>query len=154
MTSDYCVVVADSARARFFALEPARVPEVESGPKLVEIKDLVNPEKNLPERKIFSDAGHGFDDHRTQHQMEFERRFAKLVAAETVRTIRECKARRVVLAAQAHMLSFLRREMEGLPKTGVEVKEAASNLAKMSPQEIQEHLARERLVPECRKPSR
>jgi hypothetical protein len=51
------------------------------------------------------------------------------------------------------MLGFLRDEFEAQFKAGgVEVRTASANLTKLSPAEIQSHLAKARLVPECRKP--
>ena len=40
--SECCVVVVDSARARFFTLEATQMPETEGGPNLIEKEDLVN----------------------------------------------------------------------------------------------------------------
>ena len=52
--SEYCVVVADGTRARFFTLEAAQFPEMESGPNLIEKKDLINPETETAGRELSS----------------------------------------------------------------------------------------------------
>jgi len=57
--SDYLVVVASAARARFFTLEPAEFPELESGPNLVDQGELLNPQARIPERELFADSKTG-----------------------------------------------------------------------------------------------
>jgi len=162
--SEYCVVVADAARARFFTLEPAQDPETESGPRLREHKVLVNPEREAHGRDVFRDTrsgsnraggggpAHGYDDHREQHEQEFERRFARLVAAEAESLSHACGASRLILAAPPRMLGFLRRDVEALARGGMQIREAASNLTKLAPHDIQSHLAKDRLLPACRRP--
>ena len=161
--SEYCVIVADAARARFFTLEPRTEPETESGPKLLERKTLVNPEGELREGEVFDSARggrnrgaggamHGFDDHRAHHTQEFARRFAKLVAAETLRLAKDEHARHVVLVADSRMIGLLRKEMAAHEKNGLDVRDLARDMTKRTPAEIQEHLAREEFVPPCRKP--
>lgn len=162
--SRYCVVVADAMKARLFTLEETNLPELESGPKLVERKTLVNPESSIPGREVFSDARSGvnrpsgggsayaFDDHRAHHLEEFEKRFARDVTAEVKRLITGGPSRVVVLAAEPRMLGFLRRGLDALPKEDVEIREMASNLVKLASGEIHDHLSKERLVPACRRP--
>jgi protein required for attachment to host cells len=160
--TDYCVVVMDGARARLFTLETAEFPEVQSSPKLVEQEDLVNPEKDLADRELFSSKSgrtraprgslsHGYDDHRAQHGDEFERRFARMVAGHTVRLAQESRVRCVVLAAQPRMLGFLRQEIGQLAKNGFDVREVAKDLSKLSSGQVHEHLAKERLLPPCKR---
>jgi hypothetical protein len=83
-----CIIVTDHARARFITLETPVDASVEGGPRLVEHRDLVNPDADMPERALFSDrngsahasptgAAHALDDHREAHQRETERRYAK-----------------------------------------------------------------------------
>ena len=45
--TDYCIVVTGGGTSRFFFLESASFPEIESSPKLVECERLVNPEKGM-----------------------------------------------------------------------------------------------------------
>jgi protein required for attachment to host cells len=161
--TDYCVVVMDGARARLFTLESAEFPEVESSPKLVEREDLVNPEKDLAGRELFSSnktgrnraphggPAHGYDDHRAQHEDEFERRFARVIAEHTVRLAHESRVQCVVLVAQPRMLGFLRQEMGQLTRNGFEVREVAKDLSKLSSAQVHDHLAKERLLPPCKR---
>ena len=160
-----CVVVAGGARARFFTLEEVEFPEMQSVPNLCEVNDLVNPEQGAQGNDLWSSsksgrnrggAGggtHGYDDHRTQHEDEFERRFARNIAREATRLIEQSSTRQLVLVAQKRILGFLRNELDTLIKAGVEVRELAKDLSKLSPLELHEHLARERLIPQRRSPA-
>lgn len=161
--SDYCAVVTDAARARLFTLEPVEFPEVQSGPRLIEREAFVNPEKDLPESELFSTSkagrnrapqggpSHGYDDHRSQHTDEYERRFARVVADETMKLAQAHGARQVVLAAQPRMLGFLRQELDTLTRNGIEVRELAKDLSKLSATQVHDHLAKEKLLPPCKR---
>jgi protein required for attachment to host cells len=163
--SEYCVVVADGSRARFFSLDPVDFPEVEGGPRLTEQADIINPERDLPQRELFSSAKtirsrpalggstHGVDDHRAQHEDEFERRFARQVAAEAVRIAQANKSRYVVLAAQPRMLGFLRQEIDVVLKNGMVVRELGKDLSKLSATQVHDHLAKDQLLPPRKRPA-
>jgi protein required for attachment to host cells len=164
MQNNY-VVVAGGSRARFFALQDVEFPEMQSGPNLCEINDLVNLEKESSGNELWSDTksgrnrggggspAHGYDDHRSQHEDEFERRFARDIAREAAKLLNQNSTKQLVLVAQKRILGFLRNELDSLVRAGVEVKELAKDLTKLSPLELHEHLARERLIPERRAPA-
>jgi len=163
--SDYCVVVADGARARFFTLEPAGLPEMESGPNLIEQSALVNMEKEAKDRDLLSDTksgrnrgssgggAHGYDDHRAQHGDEVERRFARLIADEAMHQLSSHCPSRVVLVAEKRMLGFLRAALDPVVRSGVSMEEVAKDLGKLSNLQVHEHLARDGLVPRRRSPA-
>jgi len=163
--SEYVVVVADGSRARFFTLEPAEIPEIEGGPNLVEREDLANPERELPDRELWSEVktgrnrapnggpAHGYDDHRAQHEAEYERRFARAVAERAAALAAANGTRRVVIAAEKRMLGFLRNELGSLERAGVEVREVARDLSKLGARQIHEHLAKEGALPRRRNPA-
>ena len=157
--SDYCVVITDGAHARFFTLEPVDFPELESGPRLVEHEELLNPEKEIHERDLFTDSktgrgraplkgpAHGYDDHRSQHENEFERRFARRILEKTRRFVKAHQARHVVLTAPAHMLGSLRLDLDILFKDGIRVHEFKKDMTKFWPRQIHSHLAKEQVLP-------
>ena len=156
--SDYCVVTVDGARARFFCLEPVQQPALESGPKLVEDREaLINTELELSGRALWTDnktgrnaangMAHGYDDHRDQHTEEFKRRFAKQVADEAVQHAQLKGAKKLIVTAEKQMLGYLRNALHVSPKASFEVTELAKDLSRLSPQDLQEHLASEGLVP-------
>lgn len=157
--SDYCVVVADGARARLFTLRDAAVGG--GGPSLVEISDLANPELAAEVLKgdekrghsvaSASSGPHGFEDHRDRHRQEGERRFAKQVAAEAATVVGREKAGCLVVAADARMLGHL-REALNLPAT-VRISEVAKDLTKLAPQELQGHLAADNALPARKSPA-
>ena len=162
--SDYCVVVTGGAHARFFTLEPVEFPELESGPRLVHCRDLFNPQKESAGKDLYADQktgrgraarggpAHGYDDHRSQHEDELDRRFSRKVLEEACSLVKANNARRVVLVAPGPMLGMLRQELHILNKRGIEVKKVAKNMTKFSPRRIHDSLARENMLPECRKP--
>jgi protein required for attachment to host cells len=162
--SDYCIVVADGARARFFTLEAASSPDTEGGPNLVERRDLVNPEQKVHTGQLWSDAktgrnrvpgggqAHGYDDHRSQHADEFKRRFARSVAQEAVSLVHSQSARNVVLVAQKRMLGLLRAELDSLLRNAVSVHAIAKDVSKLAPRELHQYLAKEKLLPARRTP--
>ncbi len=162
--SEYCVVVTGGSRARFFTLEPVQFPELESGPKLMDKGELLNPVKETAGRDLYTDLktgrsrapgggpSHGYDDHRTQYEDEFDRRFARQVIGMAKRLAKENRARCIVLAAPARMLGLLRQDLEVIPKHGVEVHQVAKDMSKFTPREIHDHLAKKKLIPAYRRP--
>ncbi len=161
--SEYCVVVCNGTRARFFTLEPVAFPELESGPNLVERKDLVNPEIDVPGKETWTDlksgrnvapgAGlaHGYDDHRDDHEDEFMRRFANTVAKEAAALVQAQKGKCLVMAASNRMLGFLRNALRLPPTPPVEVRKLAKDLSKLSPLDIHAHLSEAGLLPARKK---
>jgi protein required for attachment to host cells len=155
--NEYCVVVANASRARFFILEEPQVPEIESA-RLIERSDLVDPEATLAGREAWSDtrtganagpAGalpHRFDDHRDSHEQERGRRFARRIAEAALDMVRECGGKCLVVVAANRMLGFLRPELQ-TPAGGIEIREAAKDLTGLGPREILEHLLAAGLLP-------
>jgi protein required for attachment to host cells len=161
---DYCVVIADGSRARFFRLMPAEIPEMESGPNLVEFADLVNPEHPIQNKELWSDnktgrnrgssgSPHGYDDHRDQHQEEYERRFARNVAETAANCAQTGGIKQFILVAQKRMLGYLRAEITPLSREGVEIRDLAKDLSKLNPLDLHQHLSREGLLPERKTPT-
>lgn len=159
----YSVIVAGGSRARFFTLEAAEFPEMESGPHLVEQKDLINTLNQAHDSTLWSDTksgrnrapaggpSHGYDDHREQHEDEFERRFARDIAEEATRMVKSNNTRHIILVAQKRMLGFLRGAIDPLVKSGVNIQEFAKDLGKLPARDLHEHLSKENLLPPCRR---
>ncbi len=161
--SGYCVVTVDGVRARFFCLEPVQQPDIESGPNLVEHREaLINAEAELSGRELWSDTktgrnaangmAHGYDDHRGQHIEEFKRRFAKQVADEALQLAEHRSVKKLVFAAEKQMLGHLRAALHVSPKAGFEIHELAKDLSRLSPEDLQAHLAAQGLVPPRQRP--
>lgn len=157
--SDYCVVVADGARARLFSLTAAAAGG--GGPNLVEIADLANPDlaaavlkggqKSGHNVASASSGSHGFEDHRDRHRVESERRFAKQIMTEMALVVGRERAGALVLAAEKQMLSHLREALH-LPAT-VRVSEVPKDLVKLAPQELHAHLAADNALPARKMPA-
>lgn len=161
---NYCIVVASGLHARCFTLEPVELPELESGPKLIERGEVLKPEKEIARRDLYTDSktgrgraphggpSHGYDDHRSQHEDELERRFARKVLEKTRSVAETNKARCIVLIAPAPMLGLLRQHLDIIRKGSMEVHGLAKDLTKFSPKQIHDCLAREQLLPACKRP--
>jgi protein required for attachment to host cells len=155
--NQYCVVVADTSHARFFTLEDAKMPEIESGPNLVEHKSIENPESpgrldwsNLKSGRNRASGGgpaHGYDDHRQQHEVESERRFANHIADECRQLKNSLKTNTIILVASKQMLGLLRKAFSS---QNIPANELARDLTKLSPRKLHEHLSRVDLLPERR----
>jgi len=156
---NYLVVAADSSRARFFRLIPAEVPEMESGPNLQEIEDLVNLELEEKGRDLWSEdksgrgmapgsgAAHGYDDHRDRHIEELEQRFTRQIASQVSGQVQQQQTDVVVIAAERRILGHLREALKTSLSSGVEVVDTDLNISKLNPLELQEHLAKKALIP-------
>lgn len=159
------VVVANEARARLFCLETVASPELESGPRLVEHKDLVNPEARATAGGVFASSGttswrgaqgtpgHGYDDHRLEHRDEFSRRFAVEILKEAITAAKGRQTGRVVLVAPARMVGFLRKQKDALVSSGIDVETVVNDMTRLSSMDIHKHLSNKGILPE-RKPPR
>lgn len=162
--SDYCVIVTGGAHARFFTLEPVEFPELESGPRLIECGKIFNPEKEIAERDLYTDSkmgrgraplggpAHGYDDHRSKHDKEFDRRFTHKVLERASSIAQDNQARYVVLVAPAHMLGLLRHDLDIIQKHGMKVHILAKDMTKFSPKKIHNHLAKVKVLPPHKRP--
>ncbi len=163
---NFCVVVASGAQARFFILEPAEFPELGIGPNLVERGELINPEKEIARRDLYTDSktgrgraphggpSHGYDDHRSQHEEEFDRRFARKVLEKARRVAQADQVHSIVLVAPARMLGLLRPELDIILRHDMVVHKLAKDMTKFSRKQIHDHLAKEQLLPACKRPGR
>ncbi len=152
-----CIVIADGIRARFISVDAPTDVDLDGGPRLVEHRDLVNPEGDLPERELHSDrsgrahgapggSAHGLDDHHGQ-RAERSRRFAQRVAEAIEHFVVEQEARHLLLVAPPRLLGYLRPAMDRKRLAGVSVTDIGEDLSRMPLQELQEVLAARGLVP-------
>lgn len=160
--SNHFVVVADSSRARFFTLEPAQTPELESGPNLIERGDVTNSSSIKPQ-ELWSDnktgrnrgvggSAHGYDDHRTQHSDEYNRRFARQVSEQLVEIAKNNDCSRVIVAAGSSMLGHLRNNFSSINRAGLHVEDIDKDLCKLSPNDIHSRLTKEGVLPAKKPP--
>jgi protein required for attachment to host cells len=151
-----CIVVADGARARFFAFPDETRTD---GPpdRMVEIKDLVCPTRREHASNLHSDsrpgiqgsvgARHGVDDHRQAHRQEEERRFATDIAEAIAES---CRDRGLILFAASSLLGHLRPVLARQPGFDVDgslIVEQALDLSKLTPSELHDRLAKDGFLP-------
>jgi len=159
--NQYCVVVANGTNARFFSLEDPDIPELQSGPNLVLQSDLNNSELSSHNQELWTDSksggnrghggkSHGYDDHRSQHTDEIEKRFANSIADECNR-LRNGTYTHIVLVSPPRMLGHLRQACDSNIQ-GVSTSSLAKDLNKMGPIDLHQHLSNNKLIPERRKP--
>ncbi len=160
---DHLVVAVNRQQARFFTLEPVNFPEIESGPRIVELEAFINPDAKVDSRQMYSDSKtgrgtapqggpvHGYDDKRDQHLDELRRRFAGRVVAQIRRLAESLKVRTIVVVSSARMRRFVNPDLDLIAKQGYTVHKVSKNMIKFTPQRIQEQLAALGLVPEKKK---
>jgi protein required for attachment to host cells len=112
---NWSIVVADGGRARLFT---AKLRNRTGDARLIEEEDLVEPERGLLDREIFSDRsgqnrpGAGFAEHRAQHRDEVARRFAKRIAEALARRVRRDEPDTIVVVAAPRLLGLLRGPLD------------------------------------------
>ncbi|MDH5302063.1 MAG: host attachment protein [Gammaproteobacteria bacterium] len=152
--SDCCLLVADEARARIFAVRGDNV----TGYCLIEMNSLANPEARLADRDLWSETQpggtassrsgklHSYDDHRERQRAEHERAFAKRAASVAVQACAEENAYELLVVASKPMLGVLREALDDLCPSFLTRQDVAKNLTKLSSAEIVEHLLADGLI--------
>ncbi len=147
-----CVVIADGARARFFALQWASLPEVNGGPALLEREVLENPAKVAAsaenpspqseargqKRTVYS----GSEEARERREEQSGRRFARQIAVRAADFARQQGVQQCVVVADPRTLGMLRRELKAVSKGQLAFTELGKDLCRLSVHEIHAHLAR------------
>jgi protein required for attachment to host cells len=153
------VAVIDGTKARFLTLELEQLPDDDFGPNLMEKKVLYNPNNELSGQELWANTktgrnrggaaaqAHSYDDHRQNHIMEFERRFAQTISHQIISFIQICQARYLVLVAEPQILGFMREALMPILPKNIELSELAKDLCKFKAKELHEYLADKELLP-------
>ncbi|MDJ0620957.1 MAG: host attachment protein [Calothrix sp. MO_192.B10] len=152
------VTVMDRTRARFLTLESAQFPEYESGPNLIEQKSILNPIQELQGKELWANVktgrnqglgskAHAYDDRRESHVVEFERRFAQMIAHEILNLTQSWHIQQVLLVAEPQILGVVRQEVIPVLPKNLQIQDLAKDLCNHRPLEIHEHLANHNLLP-------
>jgi protein required for attachment to host cells len=153
--SQYLVTAIDGETARFFTLESA---DPESERMLVEHEGLVSPERGLQGDELWANTksgrnrgmggqAHSYDDHRQNHRLEFERRFAQAIATKLLSLVQKHEVQKLILIAEPQILGLMRDIfLPQLPKQ-LKVSELVRNLCHLKPHELHEYLAEKRQLP-------
>jgi protein required for attachment to host cells len=153
------VVVADSARARFFVERFTKHPAASSDYRLEELADLIHPEARLGDDAQLSDPrtgsfrsaggapGHSLGDHRDARRDEQDKQFAAEIIQTALEFCRDHGAPRIILAADPRMLGLLRNFTDQLGKQGIALRDIAKDFSRMRPDEIHSLLTKSELLP-------
>ncbi len=158
MKSDYCILSADAARARFFGLDSATRSTGTTVTRLVEVQELIHPDRRVRASEKFSDSrpgsrhgggtdgqDHGVDDHRNANVEEADRRFAQTVLAEVHEKVSSMQAGYLIVTASPRMLTRLR---DGLPNKDIDVSVVGNDFKSLSPSQLRERLVAVGVIPE------
>jgi len=145
----FCLIIADAARARIYAVEPVERDLPGRGVALHERADLVSLERRLRPSEILADSGtggghagtsFGLDDHRDEHMREIDRRFAGEIATHAGAVVGAAELGRVVLVASPRMLGELRKVLPAQVKRAA-IEELALDLTRLTTPQVHDHLA-------------
>lgn len=155
---NYVVVVVSSVKAKFFVLELPDFPDAESSLKLIEIEQLLNSAQKLQGQDLWSSTkpgrnrgstgqAHSYDDHRDNHRVEFERRFAQEIATKLFQVLKTNQARHLLLVAEPKILGIMRETLiPDLPKN-IKLIELVKDLCHLKAHELHQYLATKDLLP-------
>ncbi|NJL45133.1 MAG: host attachment protein [Leptolyngbyaceae cyanobacterium SM2_3_12] len=154
----FLVAVVDGAKARFLTLEPLEAPEFEFGPDLVERCELLNPAIEMAGQDLWANTktgrnrssggqGHNYDDHRNNHLVEFERRFAQAIVAQGDELIGAYDLNTLVLVAEPQILGLLRNCLHSSNGRSVQISDLPKDLCWMKPRQLHDYLAQKQLLP-------
>ncbi|WP_088242884.1 host attachment protein [Calothrix rhizosoleniae] len=152
------VTVIDRSRARFLILEGAQFPEHESGPNLLEQKNILNPIQKLQGKELWANVkpgrnqgsggkAHAYNDRRENHVVEFERRFAQMITREILDFTQSLNIQQVLLVAEPKILGIVRQEVIPVLPKNLQIQDLPKDLCNHKPLEIHEHLASYNLLP-------
>lgn len=154
----YVVAVANSTKAKLFVLKPTEVPEYEQNSKLIEKATLHNSNQELQGQNLWSSTkpgrnrgttgqAHGYDDHRENHRVEFERRFAQEIAVKLSELIKASQPNQLLLVAEPQILGIIREVLTPILPRNLKLNELAKDLCQLNTHELHEYLATKALLP-------
>jgi protein required for attachment to host cells len=152
------VAAMNGTKARFLTLEPASLTVPEAGMKLVEQDSLLNAENELLGQDLWSTSktgrnrstsgqSHSYDDHREQHCLEFEKRFANQITHHIAQLVQTREIQKLLLVSEPQFLGLMRESLVGELPTRLEVTELAKSIAQMTVSQIHQYLAEQTLLP-------
>jgi protein required for attachment to host cells len=146
------VAVLSGTQARCFNYEPTALT-------LTELTGLRSPEHELHGQELWSTLkpgrnrgtsgqAHSYDDHRANHRLESERRFAHQVIEHLVYLQKTHHAEVLILAAEPQFLGILRSMISPTLQQSLEITELAKELCNLTSTELHHYLAKKELLPE------
>lgn len=158
----FAVAVINGTQARFFTLDSTATSEYESSPNLIEHEGLVDSTKELHGQELWANTktgrnkgtsgqAHSYDDHRQNHEVEFEKRFAHKITTAMGNLIQTHQARHLILVAEPQILGILREVMNDSLFKNLKVDEVDKDICQLKTTQIHDYLAKKELLPACQK---
>jgi len=157
----FAVAVINGTQARFFTLDSTAISESESGPNLLEHECLVNSTKELHgqlwssiktgRNRGLNGQAHSYDDHRQNHEIEFEKRFARKICQVISNLIQIQQARHLIIVAEPQILGMMREAMRDSLYKNLNIREVAKDICNLKSELIHDYLAKKKLLPPCQK---
>ena len=151
------VTVINRTKARFFVLESNEF-EPQPSFNFTEIEALSSSTQELQGQELWSTTkpgrnrgtvgqAHSYDDHRDNHQIEFERRFAREVTTRLAALIQQGNPRQLLLIAEPHLMGIIREILvPELPKN-LKLNELTKDLYQLKVHELHQYLTSKALLP-------
>jgi protein required for attachment to host cells len=94
-----------------------------------------------------SGQSHSYDDHREEHLMESERRFAQLIGERLMNLLQTFRSQQLILVAESQVLGVLREMIVPLLSKSIPVQEVPKDLCQFKPHELHDYLSAKALLP-------
>ncbi len=158
----FAVAVMNGTQARFFTLDSAAVSKYESSPNLIEQQSLSDSTHELHGQELWANTktgrnrgsngqAHGYDDHRRNHKIEFEKRFAHKISDAMLNIIKAHDAKQLILVAEPKILGIMRSSMADNLFKALNIHEVTKDICHFKVNQIHDYLAKKELLPACQK---
>jgi len=158
----FAVAVINGTQARFFTLDSAAILEYESSPKLIEQESLSDSTKELQGQELWANTktgrnrgtngqAHSYDDHRQNHKIEFEKKFANKISNAMLNLIKSFEVNHLILVAEPQILGLMREAMADNLFTKITITEVAKDICHFNVNEIHDYLTKKTTLPPCQK---
>ncbi|MGK7896406.1 MAG: host attachment protein [Xenococcus sp. (in: cyanobacteria)] len=158
----FAVAVMNGTQARFFTLDSAATSKYESSPNLVEQQSLADSTQELHGQELWANVktgrnrgsngqAHSYDDHRQNHKIEFEKRFAHKISDAMLNIIKTNDARQLILVAEPKILGIMRSSMTDNLFKALNIQEVTKDICHFKVNQIHDYLAKKELLPACQK---
>jgi protein required for attachment to host cells len=154
----YIVAVIDGTQARFFTLEPREWLDAQSSPHLSEQDSLFNSDNKLQGQDLWantktgrnrgaSSQAHSYDDHRQNHIVEYERRFAQQIINRIVNLTESYQPQQILLVAEPQILGLMRETLTSVLPKNLKINVLAKDLCHLSSHQLYEYLVKKEILP-------
>jgi protein required for attachment to host cells len=158
----FAVAIINGTQARFFTLDSAATSEYKSSPNLIEHEGLSDSTKELRGQELWANTKtgrnrssnsqtHSYDDHRQNHELEFEKRFAHKISSVMLELIQKNQAKHLIVVAEPQILGMMREAMTDNLFKNLNIQQVAKDLCHLKINQIHDYLAKKGLLPACQR---